>query len=386
MARSRAYKLKGSYGEFNGSKVYYLRFEQRPGFLPQNGRGFAGLKHMLEQLKRTLKKFSLTFTPSEDSIKKDAGNFKVRLSAKTVRKFGQRRWNESRELNLKLAHQSLAQVFPDYFTGTGPARAYQRGMFAEILSSSFDPRLLAAEDRAAMTKFVTEAVGSGASAADIPTAYRTSRDVQLLYLERLVQEFDKEVAAGHDEAWWQKYFSQNILFFQDNYIRKIEKLNVIVAGTQFPDFLVVTSDGYLDILEIKKPSTQLLREDTSRHNFYWAPEIAKAISQVENYIDRVTKHSDAIRSKLRDDHNIDLRIIKPRGIVIAGQASEFAGKPKRADDFRLLNEGLKNVEIVPYDELSQRLKNTIVSIEQLAGAKKKKATKGRRKKGLQVPP
>ena len=70
---------------------------------------------------------------------------------------------------------------------------------------------------------------------------------------------------------------------------------MIVVGTQFPDFLVVTSDGYLDILEIKEPGTQLLREDTSRHNFYWAPEIAKAISQVENYIDHVTKHSDAIR-------------------------------------------------------------------------------------------
>ena len=110
-----------------------------------------------------------------------------------------------------------------------------------------------------------------------------------------------------------------------------------------------------------------------------ASEIAKAISQVENYIDRVTKHSDAIRTKLRDDHNIDLRIIKPRGIVIAGRAAEFGGKPKRADDFRLLNEGLKNVEIVPYDELSQRLKNTIVSIEQLAGAQEK-ARKGRQKK------
>src|SRR5580704_1685831 len=102
MARSRAYKLKGSYGEFNGSKVYYLGFERRPGFLPENSRGFAGLKHILEQLKGKLKKFTLTFTPSEDSIKKTTGSVKVRVSAKTVRKFGQRRWNESRELNLSL--------------------------------------------------------------------------------------------------------------------------------------------------------------------------------------------------------------------------------------------------------------------------------------------
>jgi antiviral defense system Shedu protein SduA len=379
MARPRAYKLKGSYGEFNGSKVYFLGFDRQPGFLPASGRGFAGLKHMLEQLKAKLKKFSLTFTPTEDSIKEDGKGFKVRLAVKTVRKFGQKRWNESRELNLRLAQQSLAEVFPERFHATAPVRTYQRGMFAEILSPSLDTRMVAPEDRAAITKFVTEAVGSQTAVLDIPTAYKTTRDVQLLYLERLVQQFDREVAAGHDEAWWQKYFSQSILFFQDNYIRKIEKLNVIVAGTQFPDFLVITSDGYLDILEIKKPDTGLLREDSSRHNFYWAPEIAKAISQVENYIDRVTKHSDAIRTRLRDDHNIDLRIIKPRGIIIAGQAAEFGGKPKRADDFRLLNEGLKNVEIVPYDELSQRLKNTIVSIQQLAGVQKQ-SRKGRQKK------
>lgn len=47
MARPRAYKLKGSYGEFNGSKVYYLGFERQPGFLPASGRGFAGLMRQL---------------------------------------------------------------------------------------------------------------------------------------------------------------------------------------------------------------------------------------------------------------------------------------------------------------------------------------------------
>ena len=358
--------MKGSYGDLTGTKVYFLGFEFQPGFLPLSGRGFAGLKHLLELLSVKLKKFTLTITPGEDSIRKDGSIYKVRLSAKAIRRFSQRRWDGNRQLNLRLGRQLLAEAFPQQFPSVGLTHSYQRGMFAEILSGSFDARIVAPEDRAAMTQFVTQATSHGVAIMDIPTAYKTTRDVQLLYLERLVKEFDDQIGKGHDESWWQIYFAKNILFFQDSYIRRIEKLNVIVAGTQFPDFLVVTSDGYLDILEIKKPDTSLLREDGSRHNFYWSPDVAKAISQVENYIDRVTKHSDAIRNKLRDDHKIDLRIIKPRGLVIGGRATQFAGSSKMADDFRLLNEGLKNVEIVPYDELSQRLKNTIVSIEQLA--------------------
>jgi hypothetical protein len=219
--------------------------------------------------------------------------------------------------------------------------------------------------------------GKAATAAtlDIPTAYGTIKDAQLIYLKRLVAEFDAEIAKGHDEAWWQTYFAKNILYFQDNYIRQLSKLNVMVVGTQYPDFSVVTSDEYLDILEIKKPGTDLLKEDASRHNFYWSTEIAKAISQVENYIDSVTKHSDSIRAKIRDDEGIDLRIIKPRGIIIAGTSSVFGGKPKMGDDFRRLNECLKNIEIIPFDELSQRVKNTIESIERLA-----KASSGEEKK------
>jgi hypothetical protein len=365
MPRPRVYKLEGSYGAFNGTKVYYLGFDEQPKFLSKGGRGFGGLKHLLEHLKGKFRKFTLTFTPEEDSVHKDGSLYKVRLSARSVKRFGKRRWDANRELNLRLANQLLAEALPTHFTGAVSIHIYQRGMFAEILGDSFDARLLAPEDRTALTRFVTGSAGSTGAGLDIPAAYEAARDVQLLYLRRLVADFDARILEGHDESWWQGYFSKNILYFQDSYIRRLEKLNLIVAGTQFPDFAVVTSDGYLDIIEIKKPGTDLLREDTSRHNFYWSTDIAKAISQVENYIDSVTRNSDAIRNKLRDD-GIDLRIIKPRGIVFAGRGAEFVKTLKMADDFRRLNEGLKNVQIIPYDELSQNLKNTIESIARLA--------------------
>jgi hypothetical protein len=194
-------------------------------------------------------------------------------------------------------------------------------------------------------------------------------------LKRLVDDFDREIHNGHEEAWWQRYFHSNILFFQNNYIHRLDRMNISVPGIQFPDFSVITADGYLDIIEIKQPSTDLLKEDTSRHNFYWSTEISKAISQVENYIDNIEKHSDSIRVSLKDKADLDIKIIRPRGIIIAGSSSQFLGNRKKSDDFQRLNRGLKHIQIIQYDELSQTLKNTIVSIEKLAQSRSKSKRK-----------
>lgn len=373
MSRPRVYLLKGSYGDFTGFKVYCLGFKKQPKFLPQSGRGFGGLKHLLETLKSKFPKLSLTFTPTEDSVVKRGSLYKVRLSATSVKLLSARRWDANRQLNLRLARQLLFGLLPKYFDSSEPPLAYQRGMFGQMFGEGFDIRQISPEDRVALTDLVTQTdLGSNTNALDIPAAYKTTKDVQLLYLKKLVGLFDKEIVAGHDEAWWQEYFSKNILFFQNDYIRRLEKVNIAVAATQFPDFSVVTADGYLDIIEIKKPSTELLKEDTSRHNYYWSTEISKAISQVENYIDNVEKHADPIRNKLRDEQSIDLRIIRPRGIVIAGSSAQLAGNNKKSDDFQRLNRGMKHVQIIPYDELSQNLKNTIVSIEKLSGFESRK--------------
>lgn len=73
-------------------------------------------------------------------------------------------------------------------------------------------------------------------------------------------------------------------------------MNIAIGNTKFPDFALVTHDNYLDILEIKKPDTPLLKPDNSRNNFYWDSEPAKAIIQIENYISGITEHGDAVRS------------------------------------------------------------------------------------------
>ena len=139
-------------------------------------------------------------------------------------------------------------------------------------------------------------------------------------------------------------------------------MNIALVTTKFPDFSLITHDGYLDILEIKKPNTPLLKEDSSRDNYYWDAEITKSLIQVENYIENISHHADAIRSQIKDNLKIDLKILRPRGIVLAGDTRKFSSQ-KEKDDFRLLSLATKNVSFVTYDELLSRLNNYIKVLE-----------------------
>jgi len=251
-------------------------------------------------------------------------------------------------------------------------------MLARLLTEKLDPRALSAEDGKALSSFAAKlAADSKAAGFDERATVQRKRDVQLLHLRRLISEFASRLARNLSEADWQTYFDEKILYFQDSYIRKIPKMNIAVVTTQFPDFGVVTADDYLDLLEIKLPRTLLLSEDKSHNSFYWTSDIAKAIAQVENYIESVASQKASMMMQIEKVTSLRLRIMKPRGIIIAGSRAEFVISPAKAEYFRMLNEGLKNVEIVPYDDLSRRLTNTLVSIEKLSQASRPKSAGAR---------
>lgn len=256
-------------------------------------------------------------------------------------------------------------------------------MFAGVLSPSLDPRVLSTEDQKAVTSFAAKiAADPKATGFDEKETVARKHQVQLLHLEKLITEFEDRLPKNLSENDWQSYFEEKILYFQDSYIKKLPKLNIAVGTTQFPDFGVITADDYLDVIEIKLPKTKLLSFDKSHNTYFWTSEVAKAIAQAESYIDSVASKRGEMIYEIEKLTQIRLRIVKPRGIIIAGSNAEFESEPLKRNFFRLLNEGLKNIEIVPYDELSRRLRNTMLSIKNLEGSKKavKKAVKKAAKK------
>jgi len=366
------YKIKNKFYGRNllDREIEYRGFPKKPPFLKEKGGGFANGKHLLETLDKRLGKHRLILTPARDEIKKIGRRTEVCVSEKSLRRINAIVRDRGRDIKLDATIEVLSKVFPTQFSkSTGRVETFRRGMLAAILTDRLDPRSLSAEDGKAVTEYALRlAADAKAAGFSEREAVSRKRSVQLIYLERLIAEFEARLPRNLPESDWQTYFGEKILYFQDNYIQKLEKINIATFTTQFPDFGVITADDYLDLIEIKLPQTPLLRYDPSHNSYYWSPDVSKAIAQVEAYIDSLTGRRADLVLEIEKHTGLRLHIVKPRGIVIAGRTSDWDNKIEQSRYFRLLNEGLKNVEVVPYDELSRRLRNTMESIRKLENA------------------
>lgn len=355
-----------SYGAaLRGTRIYFEG--RRPPALKDDGSITLG-KHILEALRVRFGKFRWTITLNTDSISVERGITRVRTSLGLLRRMSKENWERGRDIKNDIVRRFFAGSFPDHFH-TPTTLTYVPGTLAQMLAPAIVPRL-STEDKDAINAFLpnyaaVEAVGA---------VEQLKAATQIKTLKALATNLEAEMARSHPESWWQTYVKSNVLLMQQGYIKAIEKLNVAIGDIRFPDFCLVTHDNYLDILEIKRPDTELLRHDASRGNYYWATEMAKAISQTENYIDQVSSKAADVRSYLLDKEKIDVKAVRPRGIILAGNTNAFENAKQR-NDLRILSQTQKNITVLTYDELLTRLTNYIAVLTEFSGQKTRRRTK-----------
>jgi bisphosphoglycerate-dependent phosphoglycerate mutase len=343
-----------NYGNtLKGTKIYFEG--KRPKGLKPDGSINMG-KHVLEALTPRFERFRWIITPDKDSINDEYGITRVRTSLKLLAKMNDELRERTRDIKHDIVRKTFSKKFPDNFTTT-TSPAYVPGTIARILSADIITRL-STEDRDTLNNFLPEYI----STESVGTATLLNATTQIKTLRQLVDELRNEINANRTEHWWQDYIKKNILLIQQGYIKPLEKLNVAIGTTKLPDFMLVTHDNYLDILEIKRPQTAILKHDMSRNNYYFDTEISKAISQTENYIHNVSSQADSIRSYLKDHEHLEIKAVRPRGIILAGNTMTFT-EQKQRDDLRLLSQGIKNITVLTYDELLARVQNYIEVLE-----------------------
>lgn len=344
---------KGYGRNLHGIKVYFEG--KQPKQLKNDGSVSFG-KNILELLNRTFSKFKWIITSDTDEIKFSYGIHRVKTSLKTINKMYGASYDRNRDVKADIILNTFSKLYPDTFK-YAHAEKYKPGNISKILKENI-LNDLSSDDKDELNKFIPEYIAKeSVSVVNILKAY-----TQIKSLKEIAQEIKNEIKNNRSESWWQDYIHKNILIIQQGYIQAIEKMNVIIGGTKYPDYSLVTHDGFLDILEIKKPSTPLLKLDVSRDNYYWETEISKALIQVENYIEHISRNADPVRSYIKDKYKIDLKVVRPRGIILAGQSLPHSVQ-KQKDDFRLLTQALKNITFVTYDELVTRLENYIEVLE-----------------------
>ena len=181
------------------------------------------------------------------------------------------------------------------------------------------------------------------------TSYRQKLDE---FKQRL--EIDYPESSGSDS--WQEWIYKNNWLFGIQYGNSIGHPQV--GFRSILDYLFPTPDGFIDILEIKKPSHEVIKEDKSHSGSYkWSGEVNEAIGQVVYYLHEIEFHQLEISKRLKQELKLELSAIKPRAFILMGKSDKWSEVEKEA--FRRLNHSLHGIEVLTYTDLLRRGENLI---------------------------
>jgi hypothetical protein len=181
----------------------------------------------------------------------------------------------------------------------------------------------------------------------------------LTFYQQSLDELRQRLTENHDEtrgeSSWQKWIYKNHWLFGIQYLAPIERAKV--GFDNIPDFLFPTLDGFIHILEIKKPIFPTIREDPSHPGSYiWGAKTNEAIGQVVNYIQNIELRQLDLRDRINEeygkDYPIPIQTIKPRAFILIGNSDNWDSRQKKA--FRTLNYSLHGIEVLTYTDLIRR--------------------------------
>ncbi|MBM6594015.1 Shedu anti-phage system protein SduA domain-containing protein [Microvirga pudoricolor] len=155
-------------------------------------------------------------------------------------------------------------------------------------------------------------------------------------LERLIE--DTQVRE-HD---LQRLLTENPWMFGSEYSR-LSKSRRLTRDEQQDFLLTRTTDGYLEVVEIKTPlaGADLFAYDKDHKTFYKKADLSKVIAQVENYLEKLDRRRDTI---LADD---GLDPNKVRAKIVIGRD----GDDDQTKALRRTNGHLSRIEVITFDGL-----------------------------------
>ena len=180
---------------------------------------------------------------------------------------------------------------------------------------------------------------------DLIVALQGSRRIDAIRI------FEQMLNNDLKEPKWQKWFVENDWVLGSEFVRIIDERHIDVSDIS--DFLMQAYDGFLDIIEIKRPEGGLnfwsLKLDHG--NYVPTQDLIKAITQASKYIYEVEREANSVKFLERVNN---VKTVKPRCILIFGRSNEWCNKQIEA--YRILNASYHNLSILTYDHVLTRAK------------------------------
>ena len=131
--------------------------------------------------------------------------------------------------------------------------------------------------------------------------------------------------------------------------RKIDTENI-------SDYLMEAYDGFLDIIEIKRPGGdfQFWSSQKDHDNIVPHSDLIKAITQTANYIYEAEREMNSDKFLTRIGR---IPVVKPRAVLIYGRSNEWNDEKRKS--YRILNASYHNITILTYDHVLERAKRIL---------------------------
>ena len=235
----------------------------------------------------------------------------------------------------------------------------RKDALSDLTHGGKDSAELSKRDRAAAVQMVKDSVSGLAKEA--PSALLALKsDIELLTLQQLIERYKEMLAKDLIEQKWQAFFQSNpfILSLAFAVPTMLIQGNAYVGGTRlnrnggkYADFLMANAaTGNLAIIEIKRPSTELLAKKAYRDNVFGASEkLSGAVTQVLDQRYRIQQEIAQIKE---NSDRRDIFAYAIRCIVIAGRLPDQGPKQKSLE---LARNALSGVTVLTFDELLGRL-------------------------------
>ena len=153
----------------------------------------------------------------------------------------------------------------------------------------------------------------------------------------------KNYIAGQPEAIFQEWIERNLqwIFGVEYKNHKFEKRKIALFSTA--DLIMESMDGFIDLIELKRPKFQILKKDPDHNCYYPSMHLSKALGQCGHYLKKMDEY------KINLEKEYKTKLLRPRIKIIIGRTNEYIDEQYEA--LRMLNCNLNNIQIISYDYL-----------------------------------
>ena len=203
---------------------------------------------------------------------------------------------------------------------------------------------------------------------DINTLQRLNSLVGIMSLKAVLETWESN-QRNSDEEFWQKTLERNAFVLSQVFSFPV----LIICGKAYVGGKVIDNTGghladFLAtnpvtrnavIIEIKTPETELLGSKYRKDVYSASEELSGAVVQALNY--RYSLMTDFLSIRRKHEELFD--VFHPHCLVVAGHARRQLKTEDHVRSFEMFRCGLKDVLIITYDELFDKTKQLLQTLE-----------------------